>query len=411
MKTTQGYFPALRATMGDWWFYVATMTFQDVADRVKRVDEIHETSSLKTWIQREMNPKRQQQIADYLLTQPQRFFNAVVLGIYGGAPDWFPVTVTAGRVHADVELDERVSTAFGLIKLSGEEELFAIDGQHRVEGIKHALVSKDGDKIAKEEQTVILVAHKKDEEGRQRTRRLFSTLNRYAKPVSQGELIALSEDDTFAVVTRKLVDEYPGLSGDFVPLHKTANLPTQDMRSITSVISLYAVVKALAVASGKKTAGKLLTGPPDPANVEQFFDNCVEFWDALKKNVHPIHQVCGSKPEQDQAAKYRHAKGGHFLFRPFCLVAFAKATRVLHDRGMTIAKAVKKLAGAEMELSKNPWHHVVWNPSKGVMVNKNEPLIRNLLLNEAGQPLAPTGFKLREQYQKAIGEAVTGCRI
>ena len=28
--------PALRARMGDWWYYVATMTFADVARFVKR---------------------------------------------------------------------------------------------------------------------------------------------------------------------------------------------------------------------------------------------------------------------------------------------------------------------------------------------------------------------------------------
>lgn len=397
--------------MGDWWFYIATMTMKDVAERVKRVDEIHETTSLKTWIQREMNPKRKQQVADYLLTQPQRFFNAVVLGIYGGSPDWFPVTVSAGKIHADVELDERVSTAFGLIKLSGEEELFAIDGQHRIEGIKCAVANPKSEKLADEEQTVILVAHKKTEQGRQRTRRLFFTLNRYAKPVSEGELIALSEDDTFAIVTRKLVDEYPGLNGDFVPLHKTANLPVHDKRSLTSVISLYAVVRALSVPSGKRTASHFVTGPPDPAHVESFYHQSVDFWDALKKHVREVSLVCNSKPDQELASKYRNTDGGHFLFRPFCLVAFAKATRILHDRGQSISDAVRTLAKANMDLAKDPWLHIVWNPSKAVMVNKNEPLVRNLLLHEAGQSLSPSGFKLGEQYRKALGEAVTAYTI
>ncbi len=407
MKPTEGYFPALRASIGDWWFYIATMTMKDVAERVKRVDAIHETTSLKTWIQREMNPKRTQQIADYLLTQPQRFFNAVVLGIYGGSPDWFPVTVSAGKIHAKVELDERVSTAFGLIKLSGEEELFAIDGQHRIEGIKCAIANPKSGKLSEEEQTVILVAHKMTDLGRQRTRRLFSTLNRYAKPVSEGELIALSEDDTFAIVTRKLVDEYTGLSGEFVPLHKTANLPVSDKRSLTSVISLYAVVRALSVPSGKRTASHLIVGPPDSAHVESFYNQCVEFWDALKKHVREVHSVCNSKPDQELAAKYRNIEGGHFLFRPFCLVAFAKATRILHDRGESISDAVKTLAKANMDLAQDPWLHVVWNPSKRVMMNRNEPLVRNLLLHEAGQPLAPGSFKLREKYLEALGEAVT----
>ena len=180
-------FPAIRARMGDWWYYTATMTFAEIAERVKRVDEIYEASSLKTWIQRQVDDERRAQIATYLREQKQHFFNAIVLGIFDGAPDWFPVAVAKGHVQTNVELGERAATAFGLIKLSGREQIFAIDGQHRVEGIKAALEHEDSAELAKEEQTVILVAHKTDAEGHQRTRRLFTTLNRYAVRVSQGE--------------------------------------------------------------------------------------------------------------------------------------------------------------------------------------------------------------------------------
>jgi DNA sulfur modification protein DndB len=72
--------PAIRGRMGDWWYYVTTMTFRDITERVKRVKDIHETSSLKTWIQRELNETRMREIAEYLNSQPQRFFNAIVLG-------------------------------------------------------------------------------------------------------------------------------------------------------------------------------------------------------------------------------------------------------------------------------------------------------------------------------------------
>ena len=137
-------FPAIRARLGDWWYYTATMTFADIAERVKRVDEIYESDSLKTWIQRQVDDKRREQIATYLRDQTQHFFNAIVLGIFDGAPDWFPVAVSKGHVQTGVELSDRTATAFGLIKLSGTEQIFAIDGQHRVEGIKAALEGDGG---------------------------------------------------------------------------------------------------------------------------------------------------------------------------------------------------------------------------------------------------------------------------
>ena len=404
-------FPAIRARMGDWWYYTATMTFAEIAERVKRVDEIYEASSLKTWIQRQVDDERREQIATYLREQDQHFFNAIVLGIFDGAPDWFPVAVSKGHVQTNVELGERAATAFGLIKLSGTEQIFAIDGQHRVEGIKAALEHEDSAELAKEEQTVILVAHKTDSDGHQRTRRLFTTLNRYAVRVSQGELIALSEDDTYAIVARRLVDEYPGLGSDFVPLYKTANLPQNDKQSLTSLISLYTIVKVLAVPTGRRSPRHLIHGPPNKADEESLFAMQLEFWDAVKAHFQELSAVCRSKPEAGVAGHYRHAEGGHFLLRPFCLVAFAKVVRILQDCGFTIGRAVKVLAKAEMEISAEPWRHLVWNPSKGAMINKNEALVKNLLLHQIGQPLHPARYKLREEYEAALGEAESSYKI
>ncbi|MGD0487875.1 MAG: DGQHR domain-containing protein [Syntrophorhabdales bacterium] len=399
--------PAIRARMGNWWYYITTMTFKEVAERVKRVRDIHESKSLKTWIQRELKEGRTREIAEYLNSQPQRFFNAVVLGLFQGTPDWYPISVSTGHVETGVELEERVRSAFGLIKLTGHEQIFAIDGQHRVEGIKMALGLDGGSKLAGEELTVIFVAHNTDELGRQRTRRLFTTLNKYAKPVSEGEIVALSEDDTFAIVTRKLVDEYPGLNSEFVPLYKTANIPAQDKRSLTSLISLYRLVRVISVPYGGRASSRLVKGPSDPTTISEFYIQVTEFWEAIKACFGQVAEVCDSRPEAEIAAKYRHRNGGHFLFRPFCLVAFARAVSVLMRRGFSVAEAVKTLATAPFEISEDPWRHVVWNPTKCNMINKNEPLVRNLLLHLAKQALAPKDFDLKAEYANAVGEAQT----
>jgi hypothetical protein len=131
----------------------------------------------------------------------------------------------------------------------------------------------------------------------------------------------------------------------------------------------------------------------------------------LKRNFPEVRKVCRSDADDEVAGNFRHSDGGHFLFRPFCLVAFAKATRALLDRGMSIAQAVNSLSDAEMQIEEEPWRHVVWNPIKRVMTNKSEPLVRNLLLHEAGQSLAPSSFPLRENYMAAIGEAKSSYRF
>ena len=69
---------------------------------------------------------------------------------------------------------------------------------------------RENNELKREEVSVIFVSH------RNRSRRngtnatpVFTTLNRYAKPVKKSEIISLDEDDTIAIVTRKLVDEHP----------------------------------------------------------------------------------------------------------------------------------------------------------------------------------------------------------
>src|SRR5690348_530243 len=116
-------FPSLRASMGDWTYYVTTMRFDDVAKYVRPIDEIHERKELKTWLQREIAPERLQQIADYLRNQSQHFFNAIVVGVYGGEPQWYHVTVADSPSPEAPEVDERTNSAIGLLSLRGDEEI------------------------------------------------------------------------------------------------------------------------------------------------------------------------------------------------------------------------------------------------------------------------------------------------
>src|ERR1019366_4366533 len=93
-----------------------------------------------------------------------------------------------------------------IIAFDGSEKLFAVDGQHRVVGIQRAVAAKEA--LGDEEVCVIFVGHSNDRVGLQRTRRLFTTLNRYAKPVNKTEIIALDEDAAVAIVTRRLLESY-----------------------------------------------------------------------------------------------------------------------------------------------------------------------------------------------------------
>ena len=407
-KSANNFFPSLRAIMGDWVYYVTTMTFSDISARIKPVERIKEKEDLRKWLQRKLTKKRRQEISQYLLTQQQHFFNAIVAGIFMGEPEWYPITVGESPTLGEIELTERTQTAFGILRLSGEEEIFAIDGQHRVEGIKAGVHERAS--IGNDEQCVIFVAHRATDDGRERTRRLFSTLNRYAKPVSKGEIIALSEDDAFAIVTRRLIYSYPPLSirKGFVKFTTTTNVPQDNKTAITTALALYDMVQILAVPKGSRERSKLKIGPADSNKVQEIFEGHRSFWKALRKYIPEIAEVTDSKPQQQLASNYRTEEGGHVLFRPFGQKAFASAVRIMMDRGISLNSAVHDLSQTPLDLSSHPWVGILWNPIANKVIWGNDTLAQNLFLYMVGQELPSktknTSYNLIEEYRKALGD-------
>lgn len=232
--------PTLRARMGDWIYYISVMTFNEIADRVSLADEIHKNKGLRSLIQRELKD-RTKGIVEYLKTQDQRFFNALILGIYFGNPKYQELDIEKYKNLKEEEI-HYLSKTFGILTLSGKEKLFAIDGQHRTKAIKDGIKEKEG--LHNEEITVIFLAHKNTPDGLSRTRRLFSALNRYAKPVSKSEIIAIDEEDNCAIITRNLVEDFSLLQG-IIQFHQTRSINVNNTTAFTNIIVLYDFVTAI----------------------------------------------------------------------------------------------------------------------------------------------------------------------
>ncbi len=213
MKNKELTLPALRARMGDWVYYVTFLQMEEIAQRIELAEDIHSSFTLKDMIQRQITD-RSNPISEYLLNQTQRFFNSLIVGVYGDSPNWLELAIESNRQFDAETLPLYLEGALGILQLDGKEKLFAIDGQHRVQGIKKAL--EENNELKREEVSIIFVAHRKGPDGLERTRRLFTTLNRYAKPVKKSEIIALDEDDTIAIVTRDLVEEHPLFCDQFL---------------------------------------------------------------------------------------------------------------------------------------------------------------------------------------------------
>lgn len=232
--------PCLRGRMGDWFYYVTLLKFNEIANRTSLVPEIHNNVELSRWIQREVS-NRSEGIVQYLESQPQRFFNSIICGIYGGTPSWQELDIESNDIELNEEEKIYLGKTFGILTLNGDEKIFAIDGQHRTNALKK-FIDKNG--FVEEEVAVIFIAHKNDREGEIRTRRLFSTLNRHAVPVNPSEIIALDEDDNGAIITRWLMEDFDFFKNR-IQFTKTRPMNQSNKNHITNIILLYDLVNII----------------------------------------------------------------------------------------------------------------------------------------------------------------------
>lgn len=413
MSPQQAYFPALRCYMGDWTYYVTAMPLHELAKRIQSSKEIYQVKGLEDLVQRELT-NRVGSIVKYLLEQNERFFNSIIVGVHEGEPEWYAIDIKDSPVIGPPYIEQTLSNSLGIIKLTGEEKMFAIDGQHRVEAIKQSITKNRS--LGNEHLSVIFIAHRTTLEGRRRTRRLFSTLNREAKPVSTGEIVALDEDDAFAITVRRLVTEYEGLNPGFtadinneslVFFGRTTELRVDNRSSITSILALYNLVELIELPRIRRRPGekeRLTKIRPSEDVLNGIYDRHVEFWESLCRHIPEINRVVGSNPEEELTAEYRRPDGGHLLFRPAGQKAFAGTVRIFLDRGIDLDEAVSTLAQTVLQLNERPWPGVLWNSAGRRMIVRNQKLAENLFLFMTGNELNPPSYNLLDKYRTIIGD-------
>jgi DNA sulfur modification protein DndB len=212
-------YPAIRAHMGSWEYYVVKMNMKAVSQNVQFAKDVYDDRTLSEAIQRILKESRvNTEITTYLAKQDDRFFSSIVIAALGGDPQWYPVTIEDDERFALAKGDSLLSSTFGVITFNDNQEYFALDGQHRLAAIRN-LVSPDSDLYStrppgfeKEEISVIMVVPNGTETEQEfliRYRRLFGNLNRYAKKTDKFTDIIMDEDDAIAIATRSLISQHP----------------------------------------------------------------------------------------------------------------------------------------------------------------------------------------------------------
>jgi DNA sulfur modification protein DndB len=391
--------------MGDWVYYVSSMHMADIATRISYVEEIHKSEKLNELLQRQISD-RKKYIVKYLETQGQRFFNSIIVGVYKGKPEWYELAIGNNQNFNSDELPDYTKGVIGFLKLSGGERLFAIDGQHRVAAIREA-IRKDK-KFGDEQVPTIFVSARMDEAGKKRTRRLFSTLNRYAKQVKQSYIYALDEDDTVAIALRKLIEEHAFFLRGHVHI-ESKNLGKNDFENFTSLESLYDAMDVLIRDMKPAEWKKFKSIYPGDKEVDKYYKKVASFWDALVQAFPPLIEIKAATNETRVLRKYRGTHGGHVIFRPVGLFIIVSAIRFAMDCGLNLKQVLKRMELLPLYLNDEPWSTLLWDKTRKRMfpnIAKDRQVVAAKLvvymINGDITKIGLTEESLRKQFMKVL---------
>jgi DNA sulfur modification protein DndB len=327
MKTTW-YAPCLRGVMGNWVYYSTVMSAQHIKTRIVGSKDIREAKALEDYLQRRLKP-RVRKIAAYLKKRDDRFFGAIILGVFGGLPDWVELDFSTVEKKLEIPDPKDIEETLGFLVFYGKEQMFAIDGQHRVEGIKQA-ADADPDRFQADQFPALLVAHRDDAPGKVRTRRLFCDINKNAVAVSEGDKVVIDEDELAAIVTRRMYAEYaPFKSGKEIALTEKKEQLAEDedkRERFTSLLAIYTVCKRLKKLYRKPRG----TTENAPENIRAFQDTVSEYFDFVIKYEPSLNRYFRQKKTTPEAERKNNRS---LFFRPVGLEVLSRLYVYFAARG------------------------------------------------------------------------------
>lgn len=400
--------PAFRAHVGDWEYYIAVMKYSQVDGQVKFAYELGGNKDLNSMIQRGLSD-RTADITEYLLRSESRFLGALIVACWGGNPEYHEVQMEDPEGML-ANLDE----GFGVLTFDGSQQFFALDGQHRLRAIKDAI--KKDPALGAEEVCVLIVSHFESEKGKERTRRLFTNINRNAKTTTAAENIALDEDDGYAILTRRFLTEHPFLSDEGrVKIFTSKNPDTGELRlagnsvaptdklAWSTITVLEDILRRLG--HGLNTKMGLRERPTD--------DVLEESYTVLSKRIDDLLKSCGNVRSKLEAAgsarDVRVPKGkesdGHPFMRPNIQRAVARVISQLIDQDiLTWETIMSRLSELDWRLGAGPWL-AAYLPEQNRMLTSrdNTDLLDDLLWVHLAPESAQAIKRARRSFKELRG--------
>ncbi|MDE2930848.1 MAG: DGQHR domain-containing protein [Chloroflexota bacterium] len=402
--------PAMKARLGSTDYYILSMKAQELSDKVKIPRELEgwEDMSVEERYQRDLNYNRvKSQIAPYFANDNSRFFGAVIVAAMNFDDNDQFEPLSEMLIKGVPNLYKTAAASIGFLTFKGGEVLVPLDGQHRIKAIEFAVSGRDerGREIAsietpctglaQEDVTVILVPYES-----RRARKIFTRVNRYAKPTTTGQNIVTDDDDIVAVLTREVSNE---LIGARIVKFSTNTLNRSD-RHFTTLAIIYNC--NIAIITENFPHGKVdKTQLPSPEKISLYRKKVHEVWEQLLENIEVFRDALGDT-ESKSDDKRRKIRDSNLLGKPVaqeCLVrAFVRLVNPPTNLSMDEAcNNLNRLPWAITEENLKVWDRVLWTGgTDGRIITKNRNLSTYLVAYLAEEKLSKKNkTELLERYR------------
>lgn len=317
--------------MGSTTYYEVTMKARELTHSVRPASETDEwaSASIDERMQRDINKSRvMKTIVPYLAQHPDRFFGSFIVLAKPGNLEFEPLGDLVKHLPAAYKSQ---ADDVGFLTFGGGE-LIALDGQHRLMAFREVItggpeLGKYWAEVGDDEVCVIVL----EEESAEKTRRIFNKVNRHAKPTGKSDNIITSEDDGYALVTRRLLDlsiEAPlaarkrdGQSHDLV--NWTSNTLTVKTTRLTTISAVYESVQDILTYKGYKGfSEKENPVAPDDQTLGRAYEVVSEWWEAIL--TLDVFERALAEPDSIPSIRFDNEHKHSLLLRPVGQIALVK---------------------------------------------------------------------------------------
>ena len=358
----------IKAKMGKTTYYISKISAGELIDKVSIAKELPEWPNMtaEEKMQRECDIRRiVEEIVPYVIEDPDRFFSSLIVDVYSG--------FEAIRFESLEKVVKDLPDAYaipmedmGFITLPGKERLIALDGQHRLLSLKIAIRGLMGvpagtktfpamntlqphPELANEELSIILIEHTDTA----KIRKIFNKINMYAKQTSRSDNIITSDDDTVAVIARRLIRE----GGPLAPMGKIdlvnwkSNTLSKRSKNLTTLSALYTIAET--ILKDKNYSSKVL---PITEELEEAYKQVASFWSVSLENIQVFQKYLELTRDDLPVSKLREE---NLLLKPATQMALAHAALLAKRHSIEWSDVVTKLNSVNWSFNNDLWYNIL----------------------------------------------------